>query len=63
MIRLRILLFVAVVALLVSIGVNRICSTRPEGEVSAICNDGTVSRSTSRSGTCAHHGGVKQWTK
>lgn len=28
----------------------------------AICNDGTVSYSTTRSGTCSHHDGVAVWT-
>jgi hypothetical protein len=27
----------------------------------AICNDGTCSNSQHRSGTCSHHGGVRQW--
>lgn len=27
----------------------------------AICNDGTCSYSAHRSGTCSHHGGVRQW--
>ena len=27
----------------------------------ALCNDGTYSYSQHRSGTCSHHGGVKQW--
>jgi hypothetical protein len=27
----------------------------------AICNDGTCSYSQHRSGTCSHHGGVRQW--
>jgi hypothetical protein len=30
--------------------------------ISAICNDGTYSMSRTRSGTCSHHGGVRQWT-
>jgi len=30
-------------------------------EPSATCKDGTVSYSASRSGTCAHHGGVAAW--
>jgi hypothetical protein len=34
---------------------------RAEG-VSAICNDGTFSYSRNRSGTCSHHGGVREWT-
>jgi hypothetical protein len=34
---------------------------RAEG-VSAICNDGTLSYSRNRSGTCSHHGGVREWT-
>src|SRR5262245_43086780 len=32
------------------------------GGVSAICNDGTLSYSRNRSGTCSHHGGVREWT-
>jgi hypothetical protein len=27
----------------------------------AICNDNTYSYSQTRSGTCSHHGGVKEW--
>ena len=34
---------------------------RAEG-VSAICHDGTLSYSRTRSGTCSHHGGVREWT-
>ncbi|MGO9732691.1 DUF3761 domain-containing protein [Mycobacterium sp.] len=34
--------------------------TPPPGPT-AICNDGTPSYSQHRSGTCSHHGGVKQW--
>ena len=30
--------------------------------VSAICNDGTLSRSANRRGTCSYHGGVREWT-
>lgn len=30
--------------------------------VSAICNDGTCSYSQHRSGTCSHHGGLREWT-
>jgi hypothetical protein len=30
--------------------------------ISAICNDGTYSYSKTRSGTCSHHGGVREWT-
>ncbi|GJF27699.1 hypothetical protein KNE206_03990 [Kitasatospora sp. NE20-6] len=29
----------------------------------AECKDGTVSYSTSFSGTCSHHGGVRYWFK
>lgn len=29
--------------------------------VSAVCEDATLSYSTSRSGTCSGHGGVKEW--
>jgi len=32
------------------------------GGVSAICNDGTLSYSRNRSGTCSHHGGVREGT-
>jgi hypothetical protein len=35
--------------------------TSPASEPTAICNDGTPSYSQHRSGTCSHHGGVKQW--
>jgi hypothetical protein len=34
----------------------------PQG-ATARCNDGTYSHSQHRSGTCSHHGGVKQWLK
>lgn len=34
--------------------------TPPPGPT-AICNDGTPSYSQHRSGTCSHHGGVRQW--
>lgn len=27
----------------------------------AVCNDGSPSYSTTRSGTCSHHGGVAYW--
>jgi hypothetical protein len=30
--------------------------------ISAICNDGSYSYSQHRSGTCSHHGGVREWT-
>jgi hypothetical protein len=30
-------------------------------QATAICNDGTYSFSAERSGTCASHGGVRQW--
>jgi len=33
----------------------------PLANVTAICKDGTYSYSQNRSGTCSHHGGVKQW--
>ena len=33
----------------------------PDGQVTAICNDGWLSYSKHRSGTCSHHGGVKEW--
>jgi hypothetical protein len=41
-------------------------STAPNsgyGSASAVCNDGTLSYSQHRSGTCSHHGGVRQWLK
>jgi hypothetical protein len=41
-------------------------STAPKsgyGNASAVCNDGTLSYSQHRSGTCSHHGGVRQWLK
>ncbi|WP_406637930.1 DUF3761 domain-containing protein [Amycolatopsis sp. WGS_07] len=40
------------------------CVHRPDSNPSgatARCNDGTYSYSQHRSGTCSHHGGVKQW--
>jgi len=33
----------------------------PCGAATAVCNDGTLSCSKNRSGTCSHHGGVKCW--
>lgn len=41
-------------------------SAAPAGapkDATALCNDGTYSKSQHRSGTCSHHGGVKQWLK
>ncbi len=38
-----------------------VAELRAEG-VSAICNDGTLSRSANRRGTCSYHGGVREWT-
>ena len=35
----------------------------PCEQATAICRDGTCSISTSRSGTCSHHGGVARWLK
>lgn len=35
-------------------------STAPAG-ATAKCRDGSYSFSSSRSGTCSHHGGVAQW--
>ena len=35
--------------------------TSPLSGVTAICNDGTYSYSKHRSGTCSHHGGVREW--
>lgn len=35
-------------------------SSAPSG-ATALCNDGTYSFSTSRRGTCSHHGGVDRW--
>ncbi|MGW4401608.1 DUF3761 domain-containing protein [Amycolatopsis nivea] len=40
------------------------CVHRPDSNPSgatAQCDDGTYSYSQHRSGTCSHHGGVKQW--
>ncbi|MGW7533782.1 DUF3761 domain-containing protein [Amycolatopsis sp. NPDC054798] len=40
------------------------CVHRPDSNPSgatALCNDGTYSYSQHRSGTCSHHGGVRQW--
>jgi hypothetical protein len=36
--------------------------TVPAG-ATAICNDGTPSFSQNRSGTCSHHGGVREWLR
>jgi len=33
----------------------------PPAGATALCRDGTYSFSTSRRGTCSHHGGVKKW--
>ena len=33
------------------------------GDASAVCNDGTLSHSAHRSGTCSGHGGVREWLK
>ena len=33
----------------------------PCDQATAICRDGTCSTSTSRRGTCSHHGGVRTW--
>lgn len=33
----------------------------PRSRLTALCTDGTCSESTSCSGTCSHHGGVKVW--
>jgi hypothetical protein len=33
------------------------------GDASAVCNDGTLSHSAHRSGTCSGHGGVRTWLK
>jgi hypothetical protein len=41
-------------------------STAPNsayGDASAICNDGSLSYSQHRSGTCSRHGGVRRWLK
>jgi Protein of unknown function (DUF3761)/Protein of unknown function (DUF1524) len=41
-------------------------STSPKpgtGGASAVCNDGTLSYSAHRSGTCSGHGGVRKWLK
>lgn len=40
------------------------CIPRPSGESSgatAMCEDGSYSYSTHRSGTCSGHGGVSEW--
>lgn len=36
------------------------CSGPPKG-ATALCRDGSYSFSTSRRGTCSHHGGVGKW--
>jgi hypothetical protein len=36
------------------------CTTAPQ-TATAQCHDGTYSFSTSRRGTCSHHGGVAKW--
>jgi Protein of unknown function (DUF3761) len=36
------------------------CTTAPQ-TATAQCRDGTYSFSTSRRGTCSHHGGVAKW--
>lgn len=59
----RVTLFVALVAWLVVMVVNSWNMAPAAPEVSALCKDGTVSRSAVRSGTCAGHGGVRQWLK
>ncbi len=33
------------------------------GGATAICQSGAYSVSQSRRGTCAHHGGVREWVK
>ena len=33
------------------------------GQPTAICNDGTLSYSQHRRGTCSHHGGVREWLR
>lgn len=36
-------------------------TTIPSATATALCNDGTVSYSANRQGTCSHHGGVDKW--
>ena len=36
-------------------------TTLPSVTATALCNDGTVSYSANRQGTCSHHGGVDKW--
>lgn len=59
----RVTVFVALIALCVVLGVNRASRADSPAPVSAQCNDGSLSRSATRSGTCAHHGGVMRWIK
>jgi hypothetical protein len=40
---------------------DAMAALRAQG-ISAICNDGTYSKSTTRSGTCSQHHGVQTWT-
>lgn len=43
---------------------QRLSTVQPNyGGASAICNDGTLSYSEHRKGTCSHHGGVKEWLR
>ena len=44
-----------------AIRADYLAELRAEG-VSAICNDGTLSYSRHRSGTCSYHEGVREWT-
>jgi hypothetical protein len=59
----RITAFVALVALCVVLLVNHASRASIAAPVAAQCEDGTLSRSKARQGTCARHGGVKTWTK
>lgn len=35
--------------------------TAVKNSATAVCNDGSLSYSTSAKGTCSQHGGVKEW--
>ena len=60
---------VLAVAAVLSFGLNMLPNPAPPpivessspGIITAICRDGSCSYSHSRSGTCANHGGVRQW--
>lgn len=60
----RIIAFVAFIAVLVYIGMHKYVDFQSEKQgVMAQCKDLSLSYSATRSGTCAGHGGVKKWTK